>query len=208
MSSYPTTVLQSRGSERLLLDEFSHRLINELTAAVGMIDLAALRAKTTDARHTLETVRDSLVSLADVHKALHAPRLRTRIDARLYFQYLCDALRKARLQHRGIELQLLAQTLLIDSDKCWRLGMIVVELITNSANHAFRRAPGTIKVDIRGVGATVRCHVEDDGSSRGLPVQPGTGLSIVNALARELAGTFDQRFHSSGSVSTLTFELQ
>ena len=86
--------------------------------------------------------------------------------------------------------------------------MIVVELITNSANHAFRQAPGTIKVEIRCVEGAVRCHVKDDGSSRGLPVQPGTGLSIVTALARELAGTFDQTLHSSGSVSTLTFPLQ
>jgi two-component sensor histidine kinase len=62
-------------------------------------------------------------------------------------------------------------------------------------------------VAIRRIGGVVRCHVEDDGSTRDLPVQPGTGLSIVNALARELAGTFDQRFHSSGSVSTLTFPL-
>jgi len=207
LSSYPTAILQSHGSERVLLDESTHRLINELTSAVGLIELASLRANATDARHTLEAVRNSLMSLADVHKALRAPQLRTRIDARIYCVYLCDAIREAKLQRGGIELQLVADTLPMDSEKCWRLGMIVVQLITNSANHPFRQTAGRIRVEIRRVGGTVRCQVEDDVSSRGLPDQPDTGLSIVNALARELAGTFVQRFHSSGSVSTLIFPL-
>src|ERR1700722_12186568 len=107
MSSYPVTALPSGGSERLLLSELVHRLTNELTAAVGLIDLASLRARTTDMRQTLEAVRDSLASFARVHQALEAPRLRTRMDARPYLRRLCDAIQAAKLQQRGIDLRYL-----------------------------------------------------------------------------------------------------
>jgi two-component sensor histidine kinase len=85
--------------------------------------------------------------------------------------------------------------------------MIVFELITNSAKHAFRDAAGTIRVEVCCVGNMVRCRVADDGSSPSPSAEPGTGLSIVNALANELGGTFYQRIGSSGSISTVTFPL-
>jgi two-component sensor histidine kinase len=195
------------GSEVLLLEELAHRLINELTAAIGLIDLASLRARTTDARQTLEAVKESLASFARVHQALQAPRLRTRMDARAYLGRLCDSIHTAKLQQRGINLRYVGTRLPIDSEKCWKLGMIVFELITNSAKHAFRLAAGTIKVEIRCAGQTVQCRVEDDGSSPCRSGAAGTGLSIVNALVRELGGTFHQRIGSGGSISTLTFPL-
>jgi two-component sensor histidine kinase len=206
-SSFPTTVRPSGGSERLLLRELAHRLTNELTAAVGLIDLASLRAGTTDARQTLEAVRESVASFARVHQALHAPRLHTQMDARLYLGRLCDSIRAAKLKQHGINLRYVDQSLLIDSEKCWKLGMIVFELITNSAKHAFSVAAGTIKVEVYCAGQIVRCRVEDDGASRGPAAEPGTGLSIVDALTRELGGTFHQRVGSRGSVSTVTFPL-
>jgi two-component sensor histidine kinase len=206
LSSYQTTAPPS-GSERLLLNELVHRLTNELTAAVGLIDLASLGASTADTRHTLESVRDSLASFARVHQALEAPRLRTRMDARPYLRRLCDAIGSAKLQQRGIHLRYVDRTLLIDSEKCWKLGMIVFELITNSAKHAFREAGGAITVEVYCERHTVRCHVTDNGSSPSPSRAPGTGLSIVNALARELGGTFHQRIGSRGSVSTVTFPL-
>jgi two-component sensor histidine kinase len=207
VSSYPITALPSGGSERLLLSELIHRLTNELTAAVGLIDLATLRAGTADARQTLEAVRDSLASFARVHQALEAPRVRTRIDACPYLRRLCDAIRAAKLQQRGVSLRYVDRSLVLDSEQCWKLGMIVSELITNSAKHAFREAAGTITVEVVCARHTVRCRVTDDGSSRRPSAESGTGLSIVNALAHELGGTFSQRIGSSGSVSLVTFPL-
>jgi two-component sensor histidine kinase len=189
------------------LIELVHRLTNELSAAVGLIDLASLRARTTDERQTLESVRESLASFARVHQALQAPRLRAQMDVRPYLRRLCDSIRTAKLQQRGVNLQYVDQTLLIDSEKCWKLGLIVFELITNSAKYAFPTGSGTVKVEVCRVGQSVRCRVEDDGSSASSSVEPGTGLSIVNALARELGGTFHQRVGSRGSVSTVTFPI-
>jgi two-component sensor histidine kinase len=207
VSSYPITALPSGSSERLLLSEWVHRLTNELTAAVGLIDLASLRARTADTRQTLEAVRDSLASFARVHQVLEAPRVRTQMDARPYLRRLCDAIQSAKLQQRGIDLRYVDRTLLIDSEKCWKLGMIVFELVTNSSKHAFREAGGTITVDVYCVRHMVRCSVIDDGSSPSPSAEPGAGLSIVNALAGELGGTFHQRIDSTGSVSTVTFPL-
>jgi two-component sensor histidine kinase len=208
LNSCPTTDAPPRSAERLLLSELVHRLSNDLAAAVGLIDLASLRARTIESRRTLEAVRASLVNFARVHQALQAPQLRTRMDARPYLRRLCDAICAAKLQQRGINLHYAGRIVSIDSEKCWKLGLILFELITNSAKHAFPKATGTIKVEVYCVERTVRCRVEDDGSSPDPRGEPGTGLSIVNALVRELGGTFHQRIGCGGSTSTVIFPLE
>jgi two-component sensor histidine kinase len=42
---------------------------------------------------------------------------------------LCEAISLSRLQFRGVKLELLERKFEIDSEQCWRLGMIVSELV-------------------------------------------------------------------------------
>jgi two-component sensor histidine kinase len=205
VNPYTPPASQSNGSERLLMREFAHRLTNELTTAVGLIDVASVRLRTKGAQQTLQAIRDSLTGFARVHQALQPPVIRHLMDARPYLRRLCDAIRAAKLQQRGIELRYADQPLRMDSEKCWKLGMIVFELITNSVKHAFGDGAGTIVVEVSCVEGIVRCRVADDGSSRDSLIEPGMGLSIADALARELTGYLDQRIDPRGSISTVTF---
>ena len=49
-----------------------------------------------------------------------------------------NSISRSRLESNNIKLILAVRPLSIPSDRCWRLGMIVYELITNSARHAFQ----------------------------------------------------------------------
>ena len=207
MSADSTAALPLEGSERLLLSELSHRLLNELTAAVVVIEMACTRVRNAHVRQTLEAVRESLMSFARVHQALHAPQPRSRINTQSYLRHLCEAIQQAKLRQNGIALQYTVQASTIDAEKCWKLGMIIFELVTNSAKHAFSGSPGTIRVELNCVRRTLQCRVTDNGSSHSSLAEPGTGLKIVNALVRELGGIFSQRVDVGGWVSTVTFPL-
>lgn len=84
--------------------------------------------------------------------------------------------------------------------------MIVSELITNSARHAFDDRGGTIRVELSGSGPFAECCVMDNGSTRGSH-GPGQGLRIVEALARELNGEIAYRFGAEGALSRLRFPI-
>ena len=82
--------------------------------------------------------------------------------------------------------------------------MIVYELVTNAAQHAFGNSNGQVRVELSRSGKLVECRVVDNGSAP-TSVRRGRGLRIVDELVRGLDGRLDQRFGPRGSFSILTF---
>ena len=148
----------------LLLREFSHRINNELASAIGMISLAAEHLGNGEAKATLAAVQDQLHNYARVHHALQIPEHSSRIDAATYLRQLCRAICSAKLDAKGIKLLLVERTFQMDSERCWRLGLIMSELITNSARHAFGDNGGVIRVELLPSASDHRmpCHRQRD----------------------------------------------
>jgi two-component sensor histidine kinase len=94
--------------------------------------------------------------------------------------------------------------MLSHSMQCWRMGLIVAELVTNSARHAFIGRGGLIDVELGRCGPVVEYRVEDDGCAVA-DVRPGRGLKIIAALTEKLGGTLEQRFSAQGTRSILSF---
>jgi two-component sensor histidine kinase len=74
------------------------------------------------------------------------PTYSTVMDASDYVRVLCQSIKRAKLDDRNIELTLVEHPVKMRSDCCWRLGMIVSELIANSARHAFDGQGGAISI--------------------------------------------------------------
>ena len=90
------------------------------------------------------------------------------------------------------------------SDQCWQLGMILYELITNAARHAFDETSGEIRVELFRSGYFVECRVSDNGSAPA-EFRPGRGLKIIEALVEGLDGRFKQQFGAQGSATAVIF---
>ena len=201
-------VLASEGSDeaRLLLREFSHRINNEFASAIGALSIAA-RSANDEAKPALAAVQDQLQMYARVHHALQMPEHTSRIDAAAYLRQLCRAISRSRLESKDIELLLVERTFQLNSERCWRLGLIVSELITNAERHAFRNGGGSIRVELLPSLSLVECRVTDNGTSKA-NTRPGHGLKIVEALAKSLGGTIDQRFGPRGATAVLIFPTE
>jgi two-component sensor histidine kinase len=198
--------LQSPSEDRLLLDELTHRVSNELASAIGIVAAAAARSSAAEVKVALGRVRERLEGWAQVQVALRMPDYDTLIDASTYLRQLCHALVHSQINWQEIELSVRATPLQLHAVQCWRMGLIVAELVTNSARHAFSGNSGAISVELGNCLAGVECCVEDNGSAT-VDVRPGRGLRIVAALTQKLGGTLDQRFGPRGTRSTLTFPL-
>ena len=192
------------GEEFLLLDELNHRIINEFASAISMISRAAAHFADEEVKDALGGVALLLHGYAQVHRALQPPHEETLINAEGYLSKVCQAINRARLDHMNIDLFLTAPPLLMSASQCWRLGMIVYELVTNATRHAFAGRRGEIRVELSRNGGFVTCSVADNGSAPSF-VQPGRGLRIVEELSRSLDGRFERKFGPRGSISTLIF---
>ena len=190
--------------ELALLRELNHRINNEFACVISTVTHAAVRSGNEEVKAALTSVCELLHRFVEVHRAMERPEHQTFVDAAAYLDGLCASIGRSRLDQMEIKLVLAASPLQLQSDHCWRLGMIVYELITNSARHAFANRSGEIRVELCRSGSFVECRVLDNGSAQA-PVLPGRGLKVVSELAKTLAGKLEHQFGTEGARSILTF---
>jgi len=194
----------SAPDEGLLLRELTHRINNEFASAISTVCLTAARSSNNEVKVALNAVAKRLHYHAEVHRSLRMPEHDAHVDAAAFVYKLCQAINRSKLADTKIRLVFVTSPLWLASNRCWRLGMIVYELVTNAARHAFADANGEIRVELRHAGAFAECRVLDNGSaSKGL--RPGHGLKIVRELVKALDGRFEQQLGSGGSRSSLIF---
>jgi two-component sensor histidine kinase len=198
----------SNGAEEfVLLREMAHRINNELTSTIGIISCAAARSYHDEVKIALAKVIEHLYDRARVYRALQMPTTNSWIDASAYLRELCQSISRARLRHRRIELVLIEHQLQLSSAQCWRLGLIVSELITNASRHAFDDTGGTIRIELKKLGMRAECRVTDDGSCPE-HIRPGQGLAIVRQLARGLRGEISHCFGAEGAAAIVSFPVE
>jgi two-component sensor histidine kinase len=197
---------QSRFDRHLLLHELTHRINNELASTMGFVRLTAAHSCNDEVKLALAGVMQHLHDFAGIYGALQMPAADHWVDAAKYLRELCLAISRAKLQYRDIELALLESPLKLNALRCWRLGMIVSELIANASRHAFGGGGGKIQVELLNRGTVVECSVTDNGCGSE-NVRPGQGLKIIRSLADSLEGNIDLRFGARGTSATLSFPL-
>jgi two-component sensor histidine kinase len=195
------THCRSRHTERLILRELTHRVSNELAAVTALV--AAARTRTGSVQEILSQVQGALEAFATVQRLLYVPDVITCVDGCAYVRQLCRALSRAKLEENGIELEFVEKPFRIDSDRCWRLGMVLYELVTNASKHAFGDSGGWIRVELFEHATHIECRIEDSGSCITPRASHGNGLAMMHELTKEMGGALRQTFGLEGSVSTI-----
>jgi len=202
-----TTSTKGPSLDRLLVMEITHRVNNEFASVIQLLSLMAARSSSQDVKAALAGVMDKLHNYAGVHHALQVPANNDLIDASVYLRQLCSSISRSKLETRGIELILIEQPFRMSAERCWVMGMIVAELITNAIRHAFDAQGGTIRVECLKSGGYVKCRVSDDGSAM-TNVKPGNGLRIVDSLAEMYDATFDLHLSGAGIEAVLLLPIE
>jgi two-component sensor histidine kinase len=196
-----------KSDESLLLRELNHRIRNELTSAICVISAKAVQSENVAVKAALLDVADLLHQCADVHRALQIPDQKRLTDAANYLQQLCFSVTKYRLDRLAIRVLFSADDLRLEAERCWKVGLIVSELLANVARHAqFDDRNPELRVELTVAGNVVKCKVSDNGSAPE-PVRRGRGLNIVSELATSLGGRIHTSCAAKGSFFLLTFPL-
>jgi two-component sensor histidine kinase len=193
--------------ESLLLRELNHRINNELTCAICTTSGKAMESDSAEVKAALLDVVGLLHQCADVHRALRMPNQGRLTDAAKYLQEVCFSLTKYRLDRLAVRVVFSAGDLRLEGERCWKLGLIVSELMTNVARHAqFDAEHPELRVELLLEGNVVKCRVSDNGSAPE-PVRRGRGLAIIGDLATSLGGRVHTSCAADGCSFLLTFPL-
>jgi two-component sensor histidine kinase len=191
----------------LLLRELNHRIKNELTSAIYAVSAKAVQSDSVAVKAALLDVVDLLHQCADVHRALRMPDQGRLTDAARYLQQLCFSITKYRLDRLAIRVLFSADDLRLEGERCWKLGLIVSELLTNVARHAqFDSRHPELRVELLLAGNVVKCGISDNGSAPE-PVRCGPGLAIIGELASSLGGRVHTSCAAEGTSFLVAFPL-
>lgn len=176
-----------------LFRELQHRVKNNLQVIVGLMQLQSRRAVTPEAQDALQAVRRRVDALRLLHDKLYLAGDVDRVDLGAYLGELAGTLLRFHAEEeRRIRLVLEMRPLIVAPEQAAPLGLIVNEFITNSLKYAFDGREGTIGLRLDPArGGAARLVLWDDG--RGLPEERtgGTGMRLIEGLARQLSARLD-----------------
>lgn len=194
----------------LFLAEFDHRVKNNFAIVTSLLELQRRQSDPTTAA-ALATALARIDSIARAHRHLYRGGDKPgAVQIRDYLTELCAALADVVAMRGGIALNCTSDDALLPRDRAVSIGLIVNELVTNAAKHAFpNRASGRIDVAFARHEDGWRLSVADDGvgidgDRRAASSDGGLGSRLVDAFARQANGAISVDSDPTGTVVTLT----
>ena len=202
---FSRTILSEGREPLILVAEITHRVANEYAHAISSLQRAAAQAPDARSRASLKCAAARLWSYAEAHRALRAPVAPGLVDLGEYLASLCEALSAASLADRGVRLTLaLDDMVLVDSERCWHVGLLVSELVSSTVRHAFGPKGGLIRIELSGGCGLVTCRVTDNGRARP-DAAAGCGSGVIAGLTLALGGDIERWLGPNGATAILTF---
>jgi len=190
--------------QALLLREIDHRIKNNFAMVTSLVDIQRRRSSDATVKEALSEVLTRVDSFSRAHQHLyHDQRNVSAVQMKEYIHGLCDALAQALTLRGAITLTCHSDDALIDRDRAVSIGLLINELVTNAAKHAFNgRETGSVSVSFRRIDDGWRLCVEDDGV--GIPERRdkssgGLGQRLVDAFVRQAHGTLSTESAEPGT---------
>jgi two-component sensor histidine kinase len=176
--------------QAMLTREMSHRVKNSLASVVGLLRIQARNAQSQAVQNALKDAASRITTIAQVHDHLWRSEKIGFVDIADFAGELCRKLQETAPGHKVC---CTFGHLMISADKAIPLGLLINELVTNAAKHAYPGGSGAIQVSGEHRGADLHVVVSDEGI--GFPKdfdidQPRTslGFKVIKSLLAQLEG--------------------
>jgi two-component sensor histidine kinase len=193
---------QSRDWE-LVLQESHHRMKNTLTLLGASVRRDFTRAGTRDVSLAVDRFERRVVAFGRLYQLLSDNGDQSMVPVGAFFENLCGAISEAVLEPAGIRCEAAIENGVLPASQCHRLALMLTELVTNAAKHAFPNKNGAlIRIDLVNCDGAWVCTVADNGIGAIGPLQ-GTGSRILEGLARSIHARLNGEAGEGGTRVTI-----
>lgn len=181
--------------KQVLLSELQHRVKNNLQHVISIMEI---QKESMDFNNIEELVRENqnrVLSMALIHKKLNISENVNEVNLATYIKELSDLIVDSYENlHKKVHLNLQSNIESINIEQAHPIGLILVELISNSMKYAFNKQPEGvifISVNVEKDNQKKTLYYSDNGSGYDFyqPVEKGLGVSIVKGLIDQLDAT-------------------
>ncbi|MCP3410200.1 sensor histidine kinase [Bradyrhizobium sp. CCGB01] len=193
---------QSRDWE-LVLRESHHRMKNTLTLLGASVRRDFTRAGPRDVSVAVDRFERRIVAFGRLYQLLSDSDNLSAVSVEAFFENLCEAISEAVLQPAGIRCEAAIESGTLPASQCHRLALMLTELVTNAAKHAFpNKSDALIRIEIASRDGAWLCTVADNGIGATAPLQ-GTGSRILEGLARSIDARLQGEAGQGGTRVTI-----
>ncbi|KIM10590.1 MAG: hypothetical protein KU37_09855 [Sulfuricurvum sp. PC08-66] len=181
-----TQDLRALLSEReMLIKEIHHRVKNNLQIISGMLWLQSDASENEEVSTLLTQSIARIKSISLIHELIYASSDFAHIEAQGYFERLLASVRGAILDQK-IAVESDIAPLSLSLDEAMALGVIVVEVVTNAAKHAWDSTHQSPKITLSlcPEGDKIALHISDNGKGVVLEQLQNSSTLGVNIIAQ------------------------
>jgi two-component sensor histidine kinase len=192
----------------LILREIHHRMKNTLTLLTAWVRVDFASFQSPDVRKGIDRFERRVLAFDELYRLLSVGGCRSEISVGGYFESLSRALTVAILEPIGLSCDATIEDGLLETARCERLGLIITELVTNAAKHAFpNRQEGMVRINTNHRHGDWLCTVSDNGEGAN-GASPGDGARIIEDLARSIQARVISESGLHGTAVTIILPCQ
>jgi len=200
----------SLAEKEALLKEIHHRVKNNLQVIASLLDLQSEFLDQADSRGVLLEMKTRVRAIAAIHEVLYTATDFSRIDFHNFVEKLAqDVVAVHRRHATQVEIEIHAESILLDMTQAVPCGLIVNELLTNALKHAFPKGrSGKVNVSFGSDRDHWLLEVSDDGIGLPAEIDPehvnSMGFHLIQLLGQQLGGNLEV-IREGGTRFTLRF---
>ncbi|MNK31467.1 Blue-light-activated histidine kinase 2 [compost metagenome] len=197
--------------KQVLLSELQHRVKNNLQHVISILEI---QKESVDFQNIDELIRENqnrIHSMALLHRKLNVSEHVSEVDLNKYITELAELVKDSYdSKKKKIQLDVQCEIDRISIEKALPVGLIIVELISNSMKHAFNnRRTGKITIQLEKDEMLHRntLHYADDGIGYDFSKksEKGLGIEIINGLTGQLGAEVETK-EGKGFTLTICFK--
>ena len=199
---------QTLKQKQMLLSELQHRVKNNLQHVISILEI---QKESVDFNNIDELIRGNqnrIHSMALLHKKLKVSDNVHEVDLKKYITELSELVKESYdTRSKKVNLNVNVEIEKTSLEKALPLGLIIVELVSNSMKHAFEKLSiGIINIELTPSRKGNQLYYSDNGSGFDFNVinEKGLGQEIIKGLIDQLDGTIEAR-NNNGFELTVWF---
>lgn len=176
----------------VLLSELQHRIKNNLQHVISLLEIQKESIEFNNVEEIIRENKNRIQSMALLHEKLMVSDSVNSVNLRDYIKELSKLVKESYVQQdKRILIKSSCDIDSISIEKALPVGLILVELISNSIKHAFDdKNLGIIDIEVkidRKTGKNLLCYTDTGiGYEFGKPSEKGLGMEIIKGLLDQL----------------------
>lgn len=201
-------IVESRDKEKtILLQEIHHRVKNNLQIVMSLLRMQSTKIESEEAKVHFNDAINRILTMSLIHQKLYESDNLSAIDLSVYLEDLAsDVLRSSQAPHT-IQKSFTIEIPEIGMKTIVPIALIITELISNSAKHAFDETEhAEIKLGVRYIDNSdqIELKYSDNGTWKDSN-RDSFGTQLIEALTEQLEGNCELNISSHGSHYAFCF---